>query len=168
MSYTSRSPKQSALIVCPSYNLAENDEEERFQNFLVKAGLHAKPLKGYDLAGASRDVNRFIDILQQYEFVREEIQVIDGIVSGKRLTDCLERLLENTHPKSVAVYCFCGHGSSSDLSHAMLLSRNLHFTSVRMNHIICSKRFSGTFISILNMCDAQGVAPDLIGSNSTE
>ena len=166
MSYTSPSPKRSALIVCPSYNLAENDEEERFQNFLVKAGLHAKPLKGYDRAGASRDVNRFIDILQQYEFVREEIPVIDGIVSGKRLTDCLARLLENTHPKSVAVFCFCGHGSHDHGS--MLLSRNLHFTSVRMNHIICSKRFSGTFISILNMCDAQGVAPDLIGSNSTE
>jgi len=163
-------PTRSALIVHPSYNLARHDDdfEKRTQEFLVKAGIMPKPLSWVDDDGKKhgydfdKDLLRFKNILSNNQYDDGKVKVIQGIISTKELTTELEHLLENNHPDSTAVFIFCGHGSSDDLTHehgSMLLSRGEHFTTVRLRHILAEKHFRGTFISVFNMCGATAIAP---------
>ena len=154
---------KTALIICPSYDLAANNDERAMQTFLVKARLMPKPLQYVDgegqLKGYSweKDVVRIRQILQQNGFKDDKITVLSGIVDEVAFVNSMEKLIQDA---TVAALFFCGHGTASELSHehgSMVLSHNQRFTSAAMARLL--QGFDGTFIHILNMCSAHGIAP---------
>lgn len=162
---------KKALIVCPSYNLAANTQEKEFNDFLVKARLLPRPLyredsnfvrKGYNFA---LDLSRLLDVLGLYGFEQSNIHVSnDEIIDVERLMSAVKQLVscEQDEEDCVSVLVFCGHGTSAELSTdhgSMVLSYNDRFTSVALDK--CLEGFKGTFVTILNMCSANGVCPPL-------
>jgi hypothetical protein len=138
---------KKVLLVFPSYHV-ENVETNVIE-LLMKCQILPPDLGSYTTDGVQQDVAKLRRIFGQVGVMAEE-------VTASRLKAVLAELL--SADTDVAILVYCGHGvNEGSTSHGTLvLSYGQSITGAEIEAIALETRFRGTFIRVLNMCEASG------------
>lgn len=147
--------RRRALLVSPSYYVEGLDPV--VLHTLRECNVMPKDLKTYRLSGAAKDRNVFVEKVLGSG---AEIKILTDTVYRRTVMADLAWLLEPN--VDVAVLLFCGHGvNEGSLRHGTLVcSYKQLLTAESIDEVVAAQRFRGTFIRVLNMCEAEAVGPD--------
>lgn len=139
-----------ALLVSPSYAV---DLDPRTKCVLEKAGVLPRDLGHYSTSGFDRDASSFKAMLGP-DFSYSTLSGGDVLVSDMRAA--IRGLL--AADTEVAVLLFCGHGvwNGSAQHGALVCSYGQQLPAEEIESIAAQQRFKGTFVRVLNMCEAEG------------
>ena len=138
-----------AVLVSPSYALGL---DARLTRILEESTLLPKDLGEYSTSGFAADAGRFKKLLGE-GFSHD---TLTGDVLKKNLLAAVRQLM--APDTEVAVLLFCGHGtwSGSPQHGALLCSFGPQLTAEEIDNIAVQQRFTGTFVRVLNTCEAEG------------
>jgi hypothetical protein len=146
--------QKRALLVFPDYNTV-NGLSERQLFIMQQSGVLPPSVGKYTPRGAAADRDKLVSILgPSFATV-----VMWGEVTAHDLKEQLRVLL--AHDTSVAILAFCGHGvfeHAAGQHGSLVCSFNTRVTAETVDNIAAKHRFRGTFVRILNMCDASSAA----------
>lgn len=145
-----------ALLVSPSYAACGLDDKTRY--VLQQAGVLPTDLGRYSTEGFAHDAA----VLRCQLGPRFSFDTLEGEVLANTVAQRLEWLL--ARDTEVAVLLFCGHGvwQGSPLHGSLVCSFKQLLTAEAIERVAALCRFRGTFVRLLNMCEAEG-APAAIG-----
>ena len=144
--------KKRALLVFPDYN---SGLSEREQFVMQQAGVLPPSLGEYTPHGAAADRDKLLGVFGP----GFATTVLWGEITARDLTNQLRLLL--ARDTSVAVLAFCGHGvyePAPGRHGALVCSFNQRVSAATVDSVAAEQRFCGTFVRILNMCDASADA----------
>lgn len=139
-----------ALLVSPSYAAPGLDDRTRY--VLQQAGVLPLDLGKYSTEGFARDAA----VLRRQLGQGFSWDTLEGEVLAKTVVQRLEWLL--SRDTEVAVLLFCGHGVwQGSPQHGNLVCSFKQLVSAEaIERVATEARFSGTFVRLLNMCEAEG------------
>jgi hypothetical protein len=145
--------QKRALLVFPDYSAHGLTQRQR--HVMQQAGVLPTSLGQYSTSGAAADRDTLLRILGP----GFSTTVLCGEVTKRDVMASLRNLL--ARDTSVAVLAFCGHGvfeHAAGYHGSLVCSFNQRVSAVAIDDVAAEQRFSGTFIRILNMCDASAEA----------
>jgi hypothetical protein len=148
------------LLVFPSYRVDGIDD--RLKYVLEQSGVLPPDLNEYSISGYKYDMMRIQSLFVNVRF--DDFRVLDGEVQSSRIDEGVRWL---TSPNTeVAAFVFCGHGKNEGSpDHGTLVcSFNQLYSAKRIEEHLSN--YNGTFLRILNMCEATGIpCCELIGQS---
>eukprot|EP00798_Chlamydomonas_sp_ICE-L_P008337 gene8337-biopygen13470 len=140
--------QKRALLVSPSYATPGLDIRTRY--VMEKTGVLPSDLGKYSTEGFARDAA----LLRRQLGPGFSFETLEGEVLSSAVLDHLKWLL--SHETEVAVLLFCGHGMwQGSPQHGSLVCSFKQLVTVEAIECVAEK-FKGTFVRLLNMCDAEG------------
>jgi Caspase domain len=152
---------KKALMISPSYHISDIDPRTLY--VLQQVTRLTQDIKGYGQTGWQKDCAVMRSILgPTFQYV-----TLDGEVLARTLTTQLEWLLSGD--TSIALLLFCGHGVNVPYRHdSMVCSFNQTFTATALDDVVKRLEFKGTFVRILNICEANGERAACHGVNAVD
>ena len=141
--------QKRALLVIPSYATPGLDIRTRY--VMEKTGVLPSDLGKYSTEGFARDAA----VLRRQLGPGFSFETLEGEVLSSAVLDHLKWLL--SHDTEVAVLLFCGHGMwQGSPQHGSLVCSFKQLVTAEAIECVAAK-FKGTFVRLLNMCDAEGL-----------
>jgi len=148
------------LLIFPSYHVYGIDDRLRY--VLEQSNVLPKDLNEYGNTGYKHDMFRIQSLFVNVQF--DEFRLLDGEVLSRHIDEGIHWLLS----ADVAALVYCGHGKNQgSVDHGtMVCSFNQPYSSDMIDEQLVRSNFTGTFLRILNMCEATGTPQNQVCDNN--